>query len=372
MHLPCDEQNAGVAHWYALQTRPKHEKSVSALLEGKGYEQVLPVYQSWHRSSGRMQRVLLPLFKGYLFCRFDPYRRLPILITPGVSSIVGRGREPEPIPTEEVARIQASCASGLEVTPWPYLERGDLVRVECGPLQGVEGIFISEDTLACFSPPTAPPAVPPTSPPSSTTPASTTHSAQPPRASPSTPPSSISTTPGAPAITRSRPASTAARTSSTRLPCRSPASAASTTTPHSARPPTCAAVAAPATTHPTSAPTLSSLPMDTGTAHVATAETDPRTVAGLATLTAPDLPIYQITGCTDPTGKPVVYTTTDPGKALFTGLCADINRTKVPTLRGLASRAPYFHGGTATDLPQLVRFYNARFQMNLTPPNKRT
>ena len=144
MHLPCDGQNAGVAHWYALQTRPKHEKSVSALLEGKGYEQVLPVYQSWHRSSGRMQRVLLPLFKGYLFCRFDPYRRLPILITPGVSSIVGRGREPEPIPTEEVARIQASCASGLEVTPWPYLERGDLVRVECGPLQGVEGIFISE------------------------------------------------------------------------------------------------------------------------------------------------------------------------------------------------------------------------------------
>jgi len=107
------------------------------------------------------------------------------------------------------------------------------------------------------------------------------------------------------------------------------------------------------------------LPMDTGTSHLATAETDPRILAGLATLTAPDLPIYQITGCTDPNGKPIVYMTTDPGKGLFTGLCADINRTKVPTLRGLASRAPYFHGGTATDLPQLVRFYNARFQMNL-------
>jgi transcription antitermination factor NusG len=65
-------------------------------------------------------------------------------MTQGVSSIVGIGREPAPIPTEEIERIQASCASGLEITPWPYLERGDLVRVECGPLQGVEGIFLNE------------------------------------------------------------------------------------------------------------------------------------------------------------------------------------------------------------------------------------
>jgi transcription antitermination factor NusG len=139
-----DEQEPDRASWFAVQTRPKHEKSVSALLESKGYDQVLPLYQSWHRSSGRIKGVLLPLFKSYLFCRFDPLRRLPILMTQGVSSIVGIGREPAPIPTEEIERIQASCASGLEITPWPYLERGDLVRVECGPLQGVEGIFINE------------------------------------------------------------------------------------------------------------------------------------------------------------------------------------------------------------------------------------
>jgi len=36
-------------------------------------------------------------------------------------------------------------------------------------------------------------------------------------------------------------------------------------------------------------------------------------------------------------------------------------------LRGLAARAPYFHGGTAANLQQVVAFYNARFQMNLTP-----
>lgn len=139
-----DGQNSPAAAWFAVQTKPKHEKSVSRFLEGKGYEQLLPLYQSWHRSSGRLQGVLLPLFKGYTFCHFDPLHRLPILMTPGVSGIIGRGRAPEPIPTEEITRIRESCASGLQIMPWPYLERGDLVRVECGPLQGVEGFFVHE------------------------------------------------------------------------------------------------------------------------------------------------------------------------------------------------------------------------------------
>jgi transcription antitermination factor NusG len=137
-------QHLDSMRWYALQTRPKHEKTVSSLLEGKGYERFLPLYQSWHRSSGRLQSVLLPLFTGYVFCRFNQFRRLPILVTPGVFAIVSRGRTPEPIPDDEIAAIQTSCSSGIQVRPWPYLERGELVRVEFGPLQGVEGLFLSE------------------------------------------------------------------------------------------------------------------------------------------------------------------------------------------------------------------------------------
>ncbi len=112
------------------------------------------------------------------------------------------------------------------------------------------------------------------------------------------------------------------------------------------------------------------LPLDTGTPRLAATETDPNILAGLAQLTAPQLPVYQITGCTGANNKPVTYTTTDPGKALFTGLCADVNRVKLPILRGLAARAPYFHNGSANDLTQLVNFYNARFQMNLNPGQK--
>jgi cytochrome c peroxidase len=110
------------------------------------------------------------------------------------------------------------------------------------------------------------------------------------------------------------------------------------------------------------------LPLDTGTSHLAASETNASIIAGVEQLTAPNLPIYQITGCTDANGNPVVYVTTDPGTGLFTGLCADVNRVKVPALRGLAARAPYFHNGSAGNLGELVNFYNARFQMNLNPP----
>lgn len=138
------DQPDGATRWYAVQTRPKHEKAVSAALKGKGYEQFLPLYQRWHRSSGRLESALLPLFPGYVFCRFDQFHRLPILITPGVFSVVSRGRVPEAIPEEEIAGIRTSCSSGLPVSPWPYLERGEVVRVELGPLRGLEGIFLCE------------------------------------------------------------------------------------------------------------------------------------------------------------------------------------------------------------------------------------
>ena len=89
-------------------------------------------------------------------------------------------------------------------------------------------------------------------------------------------------------------------------------------------------------------------------------ETDPHILAALQQLSTPDLPIYEV-AC--PSGTSF---TSDPGKALLTGKCADLNRIKGPILRGLAARAPYFHNGAAASLEQVVAFYNARFQMNLT------
>ena len=102
------------------------------------------------------------------------------------------------------------------------------------------------------------------------------------------------------------------------------------------------------------------LPLDIGTSHSRRYERDPQIQAALGQLSAPDLPVYQVS-C----GTGVLFTS-DPGRALITGKCADVGRVKGPILRGLASRAPYFHNGSAASLDEVVAFYNQRFQMGLT------
>jgi cytochrome c peroxidase len=118
------------------------------------------------------------------------------------------------------------------------------------------------------------------------------------------------------------------------------------------------------------------LALDIGTGHDPAKENDPIIANGLSALSVPDVPVYEITGCPNPfqdpsqPATPYIIYTTDPGKGLISGLCSDVSRTKGPILRGLASRAPYFHNGAAQNLGELLEFYNQRFQMNLTTKEK--
>jgi cytochrome c peroxidase len=62
--------------------------------------------------------------------------------------------------------------------------------------------------------------------------------------------------------------------------------------------------------------------------------------------------------------------TTDPGRALITGLWKDLGKVKGPVLRGLAARAPYFHNGSARSLTDVLEFYDRRFHLRFTPQEK--
>jgi len=128
--------------WFALRVKSRHEHNVSAALSGKGYEWFLPLYKSRRAWSDRIKEIQLPLFPGYVFCRFDPQYRLPILTTPGVAGIVGTSRRPIPIDESEITALQAAVHSGLPNYPWPFLQIGRRVRLECGPLRGLEGILV--------------------------------------------------------------------------------------------------------------------------------------------------------------------------------------------------------------------------------------
>jgi transcription antitermination factor NusG len=130
-------------NWYALQTRTRWESNTAELLRGKGLETLLPTYTTKKKWSDRYKVVEAPLFPGYVFCRFDVHNRLPVLITPGVISVVGRGKIPVAVDDAEIFSIQAAVASGIQLEPWPYVEIGERVRIKDDVLDGMEGILTS-------------------------------------------------------------------------------------------------------------------------------------------------------------------------------------------------------------------------------------
>jgi len=127
--------------WFALQVRTRNEASVAEQLNRLGYERFLPLYKLRKRWSDRIKEVDAPLFPGYLFCRFNPQDRLPILKTPGVMQIVGFKNGPTAVEEFEIRSLQTLVAAGVPPQPWPFLATGDRVRIESGPLLGLEGIL---------------------------------------------------------------------------------------------------------------------------------------------------------------------------------------------------------------------------------------
>ena len=111
-------------------------------LSQRGYERFAPSYKSERRWSDRKKEIDQYLFPGYIFCRFDPGDRVAVLTAPGVVDLVGFGRTPEPIPNDEIDRVRRMVETGLLITPYPFLNVGQTVVIEQGPLTGLEGILV--------------------------------------------------------------------------------------------------------------------------------------------------------------------------------------------------------------------------------------
>ncbi len=133
--------------WYALHTRPKHEKLVSQRLADCGVTTFLPLINEVRRWSDRKKTLQLPLFSGYVFARFVPNRneRLRVLRVEGVLELVGAQREGAPIPDEEIESVRTLVAKDLAWSSYPYLAIGQKVRIRSGALDGVEGILVGRN-----------------------------------------------------------------------------------------------------------------------------------------------------------------------------------------------------------------------------------
>jgi len=127
--------------WFALRVRSKHERIAAFHLRERGFEEFSPSYKEESQWSDRKKTMERFLFPGYVFCRLNPQDRLPVLTVPGVVDLVGFGGGPCAIPDFEIEQVRTMVQSGLLVTPWPFLEVGQTVLLEHGPLTGLEGIL---------------------------------------------------------------------------------------------------------------------------------------------------------------------------------------------------------------------------------------
>jgi len=133
--------------WYALHTHARHERVVEHRLREQGMETFVPVVQEVHRWSDRKKRVEVPLFSCYVFvrCTLSDRDRTMVHRVDSVLGFVGVRGAGVPIPNEQIDSIRTVLE---QAAPWrshPFLKVGQRVRVRGGALDGVEGVFLSEN-----------------------------------------------------------------------------------------------------------------------------------------------------------------------------------------------------------------------------------
>lgn len=137
-----EDQCARVYPWFAVRVRSNFERVTALHLRERGYEEFAPSQPVERQWTDRKKQAEQYLFPGYVFCRFNVEDRLPVLTAPGVVGVVGFGKMPSPIPDQEIDSVRSMVESGFLVMPWPFLKLGEQVRIERGPLAGVEGSLL--------------------------------------------------------------------------------------------------------------------------------------------------------------------------------------------------------------------------------------
>lgn len=129
--------------WFAVQTRPRFEKTVALGLHEKGIQSYVPLHVVKHQWSDRKQLVSLPLFPGYAFVRIPVGEgtRVAVLRTNGVISFVGARAIGTSIPDSEIEAVRMLLREQVPFKLYPYLKVGQTVRIRGGALDGIKGIL---------------------------------------------------------------------------------------------------------------------------------------------------------------------------------------------------------------------------------------
>jgi len=133
--------------WYALHTRARHERVVEHRLREQGLETFLPTITEVHYWSDRKKKVEVPLFGCYVFvrCGWTPEDRSNVYRVDSVLGFVGVKGTGTPIPEEQIENVRTLLLQERPCRSHPFLKVGQRVRVRGGAMDGIEGVFVSEN-----------------------------------------------------------------------------------------------------------------------------------------------------------------------------------------------------------------------------------
>jgi transcription antitermination factor NusG len=143
-YLPSEASNEHLC-WYAIHTRPRHEKKIEARLRQCGFSTFLPIVKNVHRWTDRRKVIETPLFPCYAFIYVvcSPEIRLTVLRTDGVIGFVGVRGAATPIPETEIESVRILVSRNIPFAAHPFVKTGQRIRIRGGSLEGVEGVVVS-------------------------------------------------------------------------------------------------------------------------------------------------------------------------------------------------------------------------------------
>src|SRR5579864_194361 len=130
------------ARWYAVYTWAHHEKRVAEQMGQRQIRGFLPVYRSMRRWKDRRKEIELALFPSYVFVHLALKDRLRVLEIPGVVHLVSAQGKPVPLADTEIESFQRGMQGCVRMEPHPLLRVGRRVRVQGGPMAGLEEILV--------------------------------------------------------------------------------------------------------------------------------------------------------------------------------------------------------------------------------------
>jgi transcription termination/antitermination protein NusG len=143
--------------WYAIHTFSGYENRVKTMIEHrvqlegmreKVAQVMIPLKKTIEIKNGKKREVMVNNMPGYVFIQMEQDEEIFALVQkiPGVSSFLGEGATPSPLPTEEVANLLDSIEEKAD-KPKAFItyKINDQVKVIEGPFANFIGVVEQVD-----------------------------------------------------------------------------------------------------------------------------------------------------------------------------------------------------------------------------------